>query len=185
MKKKDKKEKKTEKKKADISEIDRRFEINSKIEELKSLAQNSYLSGNYSEAIDYAEKIIKLAVQVDLQSYVKEQEKFINNIASKLQQKYLLSEIQNTAIKILESYDNLIESENIEKAHEIVEDFKKKYEDFPDFESIPLVQKLIMKEKREWIKYSASIREDVEKEVMEEKEEKDLVDDLQRFLKTR
>lgn len=185
MKKKDKKEKKTEKKKADISEIDRRFEINSKIEELKSLAQNSYLSGNYSEAIDYAEKIIKLAVQVDLQSYVKEQEKFINTIADKLQKKYQRSEIKNTATKILENYDKLIELENIEEAHAIVKNFQKKYEEFPDFESIPLVQELIMKDKREWIKYSSSIREDLEKEGMDEKEEKDLVDDLQRFLKTR
>ena len=42
-----------------------------------------------------------------------------------------------------------------------------------------------MKDKREWIKYSSSIREDLEKEGVDEKEEKDLVDDLQRFLKTR
>jgi len=182
MKKKDKKEKNPEIKKVDISEIDRRFEITSKIEELKNLAQNSYLTGNYPEAIKYAEEVIKLAVQVDLQSYVKEQEKFINTIADKLQKEYLLSEIKSAAINIQENYDKLIESVNIEKAHEMVENFKKQYEDFPDFKSISVVQEIIMKDKRDWIKFSSTKREDLSEE---EKKEEDLIDDLQRFLKTR
>ena len=88
MKKKDKKEKKTEIKNGGISAIDRRFEITAKIEELKNLAQNSYLRGDYPQAIKCAEEVIKLAVQADLQSYVKEQEKFINIIADKLQKQY-------------------------------------------------------------------------------------------------
>jgi len=179
MKKKDKNGKKIEK--VD-TEIDRKFEITSKIEELKNLAQNSYLRGDYPQAIKYAEEVIKLAVQVDLQSYVKEQEKFINIIAEKLQKKYLISEIKKTAINIQQNYDKIIESVNVEKAHEMVENFKKQYEDFPDFESIPVVQEIIMKDNKEWIKFTSTKRKDLNDE---EKEEKDLIDDLQRFLKTR
>ena len=74
---KQKEKKKMETKKPDISQIDRRFEITSKIDELNILAQNSYLSGDYHKAISYAEEIIKLSVQGNVQSYVKEQEKFI------------------------------------------------------------------------------------------------------------
>ena len=181
MKKKDKKEKKTEINKVD-TEMDRKFEITYKIEELKNLAQDSYLKGNYPQAIKYAEEVIRLAVQVDLQSYIKEQEKFINIIAEKLQKKYTLSEIEKTAINLQQNYDKIIESVNVEKAHEIVENFKKQYEDFPDFESIPVVQEIIMKDNREWIKFTSTKRNNLNDE---EKEEEELIDDLQRFLKTR
>ena len=182
MKKKDKKEKKTEIKNGGISAIDRRFEITAKIEELKNLAQNSYLRGDYPQAIKCAEEVIKLAVQADLQSYVKEQEKFINIIADKLQKQYLLSEIKNFAINLQENYDKSIESGNVEKVHEMVENFKKQYEDFPDFESIPVVQEIIVRDNKEWIKFTSAKREELSEE---EKEEEDLIDDLQRFLKSR
>ena len=83
-KKKEKKGDKIEIKKSYTSQLDNRFEITSKIDELKFLAQNSYLSGDYHAAINYADEIIRLAVQGDIQSFVKEQKKFINIIADKL-----------------------------------------------------------------------------------------------------
>lgn len=185
---KEKKSKKIEIEKVDISEIDKRFEITSKIDELKILAQNSYLRGDYHEAINYVDEIIRLAVQGDVQSYVKEQEKFINIIADKLQKEYIISEINDVATGILQIYEILIKTNKIEKAHKILEDFKNRYENVPDLESIPIVRELIMMDNREWIKYTSSLREvDTQKPVEETKEDDfdSMLDDIQKFLKRR
>ncbi|MFX1418680.1 MAG: hypothetical protein ACFE9N_07155 [Promethearchaeota archaeon] len=187
MKKKDmqKENKIVQEKKTEISEIDRRFEITSQIDELNILAQNSYLSGDYHKAISYAEKIIKLAVKANVQSYVKEQEKFINIIADKLQKEYMVSEIKNVATGVNQLYETLIKTNKIEKAHQILEDFKNRYKDFPDFDLLPIVQELIIKDKREWIKFISSTNEEDKK--LDEKAEEDekILEDIQRFLKTR
>jgi len=185
-----KKEKKSEniEKQVQSSQIDNRFELTSKIDELKSLAQNCYLSGKYQEAIKFSEKIIKLAIQGDVSFHIKEQEKFINIIADKLQKEYIFSEIKNVAIGIQELYETLIRTGKIERAHEILVDFKKKYEDFPDFESITIVQKLIINDNKEWIKYRSSKIDEIEKHPTEQPEEDEFdstLDEIQRFLKTR
>jgi len=185
---KEKKSKKVEKQTVDTYYIDSRFEISSKIDELKNLAQNCYLSGNYQEAINYSEEIIKLAIKGDVPSYVKEQEKFINIIADKLQKEYMMSEVKNVATGIEQLYETLIKSNKVKKAHEILEDFKKKYEEIPNFESIPIVQQLIMKDNKEWIKYTSSIKEGVEQKPTEKTEEDEfdsMLDEIKRFLKTR
>ncbi len=113
---------------------------------MENLAQNSYLSGDYHKAISYAEEIIRLAVQGDVKSYVKEQEKFINVIADKLQREYLVSEIKDVITGIQSLYEALIKTNRVQKAHKIVEDFKARYEDVSEFESIPQVQEIIMKD---------------------------------------
>ncbi len=61
MRKKDKKSE-TAEKEIYTPQIDNRFELASKIDELKKLAQNCYLSGKYQEAINCSEEIIRLAI---------------------------------------------------------------------------------------------------------------------------
>lgn len=182
---KEKKNKKLEIEKTDFSQIDNRFEMTSKIDELKILAQNSFLRGDYHKAISYSDDLIRLAVKGGALSYVKEQEKFINVIADKLQKDYIITEIKGVGTGLQQLYETLIKTNKVEKAHEIIEDFKKRYEDVPDFELIPIVRELIMKDNKEWIKYTSSIREEIEKKIVEETEEDELIDDLRRFLKTR
>ena len=160
---KDKRSKKSEPERKEIntSQLEKKFEFTAKIDELKILAQNSYLNGDYKEAICYAEEIIKLAVQRNATSYVKDQEKFINIIADKLQKEYLISEIKNVATGILSIYETLLKTNKVEKAHQVVEDFRNKYKEFPEFESIAIVQELITKDNKEWIKFSVSTKESV------------------------
>ncbi len=187
--KKDKKTKETKHKlkKSEFSLIDERFEITAKINDLKILAQNSYISGNYKGAINYAEEIINLAVQRNITSYVKDQEKFINIIADKLQREYIISEIKDVAVGIQQLYETLLKTNNIEKAHEILADFLNRYQDFPEFESIPIVQELITKDKKEWIKYNTIKKDPAEEQLRDdEKDEFDnTLDDIQKFLNTR
>ena len=185
---KEKKDKKLEIEKTDFSQIDNRFEMTSKIDELKILAQNSFLTGDYHKAISYSDDLIRLAVKGDVQSYVKEQEKFINVIADKLQKEYIITEIKGVTTGIQQLYETLIKTNKIEKAHDILEDFKNRYENVPDFESIPIVRELIMMDNREWIKYTSSKREEVTQKTVEETEEDDfdsMLDDIQKFLKRR
>lgn len=188
MKKKDKKSKDSELKERKKTSLDNRFEIAAKIDDLKVQAQNSYLSGNYNEAIKYAEEIINLAVQSNITSYVKDQEKFINVIADKLQKEYLVSEIKDVATGIQQIYETLSKTNKIEKAHEILDDFKNKYHDFPEFESIPIVQDLIIKDYKEWIRFNASQKEITEEKITKDEREKDFdstIDEIQKFLRTR
>jgi uncharacterized Zn ribbon protein len=166
------------------SNLDNKFEFTDKIDELRNLAQNSYLNGDYKEAIGYAEEIIKLAVQRNITSYVKDQENFINIIADKLQKEYLISEIENVAIGIQRIHETLLKTNKVEKAHQIFEDFKNKYHEFPEFKSITLVQELIAKDTKEWIKFKTSMKENVK----EDEEEDDIdatVDEIQKFLNIR
>ncbi len=58
----------------------------------------------------------------------------------------------------------------------------------PNFESIPIVQQLIIKDNKEWIKYTSSIKEGVEQKPTEKTEEDEfdsMLDEIKRFLKTR
>jgi len=189
MKKKDKKTKETEqdlKKSAEPSPIDKRFEITSKINDLKIVAQNCFMSGDYKGAINHAEEIINLAVQGNITSYVKDQEKFINIIADRFQRKYMISEIKDVAVGIQQLYETLLKTNNIERAHEILADFLKRYQNFPELESIPIVQNLINRDKKEWIKFVSLKTGTAEEQQNEEKDEFDAtLDDIQKFLNTR
>ena len=188
MTKRDKRTKETEQElKKPESPINNRFELTAKINDLKILAQNCYMSGDYKGAINHAEEIINLAVKSNITSYVKDQEKFINVIADKLQREYLISEIKNVAVGIRQLYETLLKTNNIEKAHEILADFLNRYRDFPEYESVPIVQELITKDKKEWVKFNIS-KKDLEGKQLnnDEKNEFDTtLDDIQKFLNTR
>ncbi len=169
------------------SPIKNRFDLTAKINDLKILAQNCYISGDYKGAINYAEEIINLAVQDNVTSYVKDQEKFINVIADKLQREYRISEITNVAVGIQQLYGTLLKTNNTERAHEILADFLNKYQDFAEIESIPIVQELITNDKKEWIKYNIT-KKNPEGEQLKDEEKNEFdatIDDIKKFLNTR
>lgn len=135
------------------------LEIISEIMELKIMAENSLLNSNFDEAISYSEKVIRLAIKNNMDHHIEEQKNFLQKIAEKVQDKYYISEIEEAGSKINKIYDVLLDSNKIDQAHAILESFKNHYKDKYDLQSIPLIEDLIKKDLREWIKYKISLQE--------------------------
>lgn len=143
-----------------------------KVDELKSLAQNYKAQGNFEGAINTAEKIMTFAIQFNMSALIKEQEKFINSIAEKVQLEYLTSKINEVANVIKNQYEKLINSNERIQAHALIEGFKKNYDEISYFESIPIVEDLILEDKKNWLKYQVLIQEsDFQKQFLSEEEE--------------
>ncbi len=161
-----------------------KFEALSKIEDLKVMAQNSTLHGNFDDAINNAEQIIILAVKFDMSSLIEEQTDFINKIAEKVQKDHVISEIIKGGKAIMELYNKLVESKKFIQAHEIVENFEANYAGIAYFDSIPLVQELLLNDKKAWIKYSSIQHGDAgqKEEKLDEFEEE--IKEIKRFLKS-
>ena len=162
-----KKEKKSKKKSKEVEQPresftikDRKIKLLSKVDELKFNAQKSLMEGKLDDAIYNAEQIIRLAIIADMPSYIKEQESFINSIAKDVQKDYLISEIEKTSKNLNEMYDKLVASNQTSHAHEIVNSFKKRYQDMAFFDSIQSVKDLIMKDKKTWIEHVTSLEDE-------------------------
>ena len=181
--KKEKKQKKskTEKKKREKEEINKdkditlkfnRIDALIKVDELKSLAQNYKAQGNFEGAINTAEKIMTFAIQFNMSALIKEQEKFINSMAEKVQHDYLTSKINDVASVIKNQYEKLINSNERIQAHALIEGFKKNYDEISYFESIPTVEELVLEDKKNWLKYQVLTQEtDFQKQFSNEEEE--------------
>ena len=143
------------------------------IEELKFLAQNYKMEAKFEEAINTAEKIIRIAIKFNITSEIKEQEKFINSMAEKVQEDFIISKI-NDVCSVVEEYEKLLESNKIMSAHALIQGFKKEYDENSYFDSIPLVQDLIRKDNKIWVDYQVKVQEkNHQKEFRSEKDEID------------
>lgn len=164
----------------------RKFKIISKIQDLEILAKNAAMVRDYDKAIEYAEQIIRLAIKGDLNSYIKEQQDFLDNIAKKVQEDYYVSEIEKHAMSIKKIYETLINTDQIRQAHEILETFRNNYKDLSYFNSIPLIQELINKDVRLWAQYNLLNTESDASQLLNKKDLKNLkteLDDIKKFLK--
>jgi len=147
-----KKEAEDEKQAKDSKEFSK-LEIMQVIDDLKS-SQNAFIvEGNNEKAMQCANKIIEYAIRYKMSYYIKEQEDFLNRLAKKAQIKYLTSEIEKECLALNEIYDTLIETNEIEQAHQNIEDFKRKYMDNSIFETLPFVTALLDKDRKIWIQY--------------------------------
>jgi len=153
LKKKTLNEKEVESEGEKVSIRDPKFDILSDINDLKILEENSLLNANYEGAIDYAEKIIRLTIKNNMDSYMQEQEKFMRKVAEKVQKVYFSTEIEESGKMIKKIYDILLESGKIYEAHEILGSFKNHYKNNSSFYSIPFIKELIKKDELEWLKY--------------------------------
>ena len=153
MKKKEKERKKGKEQQQQKTIKNPRLETLSKIVELINIANDSYMKMDYDNAINYSEKIIRLAITSNLEHHIKEQQEFLTKIAVRVQEKYFVSEINEAVKKIEKIYNALLEAKQVSQAHEILETFKSHYQDKIDLDSIPLIKELIMKDRREWIKH--------------------------------
>ncbi len=152
MKKKEKERKKGKEQQQQKTIKNPRLETLSKIVELIDIANDYYMKMDYDNAINYSEKIIRLAITSNFEHHIKEQQQFLIKIAEKVQEKYFVSEIKEAVNKIDKIYNVLLEAKQISQAHEILETFKNHYQDKIDLDSIPLIKELIIKDRRERIK---------------------------------
>ncbi|MBY9020340.1 MAG: hypothetical protein KGD67_04720 [Candidatus Lokiarchaeota archaeon] len=129
-----------------------RLETLSEIVELIDLENDSFMKIDYDKAINYSEKVIRLAIKSNFEKHIKEQQQFLIKIAKKVEETFYISEINDAANKIEKIYNALLEAKQFSQAHEILETFKSHYQDKIDLDSIPLVKELILKDMRESIK---------------------------------
>lgn len=129
-----------------------RLEALSEISELINGANDSYMKMDYDKAINYSEKVIRLAIKSNFEQHIEEQQQFLTKIAEKVQEKYFVSEIKEAVKEIEKIYNILLEAKQVSQAHEILETFKRHYQDKIDLDSIPLIKELETKDRRERIK---------------------------------
>ncbi|MHA2430934.1 MAG: hypothetical protein ACXACC_07865 [Promethearchaeota archaeon] len=147
------KEKEVESKGEKVSIKNPKFDILSEINDMKILEENCLLNGNYEDAINYAEKVIRLTLKNNMDSFLQEQEEFMRRVAERVQEVYFSSEIGESGKMIKKIYDILLNSDKIYEVHEILESFKSHYRNNPSFYTIPLIKELIKKDETEWLKY--------------------------------
>ena len=151
------KKKKKERKK-DIEQLQQkdiknpRLEALSEIVELINIANSSLMKSDYDKAISYSEKVIRLAIKSNFDHHIKEQQQFLTKIAKKVQDNFFVSEIHEAVNNIEKIYNALLEAKQFSQAHEILETFKRHYQDKIDLDSIPLIKELTMKDIRERVK---------------------------------
>ena len=144
----------------EIMEEERRkekYKILSKIEDLENNAKKAMMTGNFEKAINISEDIIRLSIIGDLPKYIEEQQAFLNEIALKVSKEYTIKEINKVGNGIKKIYEVLIEAENFKEAHNILNDFKENYSNFPYFNTIPLIQELLKMDERLWMKYQIAL----------------------------
>ncbi len=122
----------------------------SEMDELKVIANNHLLMKKYSEAIKAAEKIINLALDVKMDSLIREQEDFIASI-------YKIVETDKLALIILEDfetmkkkYEDLSKKNKFYDAHHLVENFKEKYGEYYNLNLIDSIDQFMKNEIKRW-----------------------------------
>jgi len=112
---------------------------------------------NFDEGIKISEKIIELSKEINDAALEREQQDFIKELQDKSKIKASVGNIEEEAQKIRNYYNNLIKTnkpEDIVKAHFIVEDFKKTYQESVDLTSVPISSELISRDKNIWFTFS-------------------------------
>ena len=130
-----------------------KLDVMEKIDELQSIQESNIIEGNIEKAIKLANQIIELAIRYNMMYRIKEQEDLLQLIAKMEQKKFFTTEIEKECLILNEKYDILIEANEISQAHEQIENFKEKYRNNPEFDTLSLVKSLLEKDIRAWIKY--------------------------------
>jgi len=131
-------------------DIEKETEILTLIKELKISAASHLKMKEYNDSIVKAEEVIALARPLDLQSIIKEQEDFIDNILSLKDQKDGISKILNEFKTLNEKYEDLLDHNKIIDAHSLLSGFLEKYTADINFSSIPSIRNLMLKDAELW-----------------------------------
>ena len=124
--------------------------IISEIDQLKVIANNHYLMKKYYEAIKISEEIIELAQDGDMQSIVKEQKHFIDQIRNSIVSGKDILFFDDEFKELEKSVRNILLKEEISEAHALTEAFRHKFENVVDLHSIPSVDDLIKEVEISW-----------------------------------
>ena len=117
--------------------------IISEIDQLKVIANNHYLMKKYYEAIKISEEIIELAQNGEMQSIVKEQKNFIDQIRNSIENGKEILFFDDEFKEIEKSVRNYLLKEEISEAHALTEAFRHKFENVVDFHSISSIDDLL------------------------------------------
>ncbi|MFW9771503.1 MAG: hypothetical protein ACFFFB_12785 [Candidatus Heimdallarchaeota archaeon] len=136
--------------------------IISEIDELKVIANNHYLMGKYDDAIKTTEEIIELAKKAELSSIIRQQQKFVNKIHQLIgnQKPFLIDDFEDLKGR----FENLLNANKIDDAHEIVASFKEKYNKILNLSSNTVIEELIKKDKKIWDDYSSK-KKDIKRQL--------------------
>jgi len=126
-----------------------KIQIISEIDQLKVVANNHFIMKKYYEAIKVSELILKLARKANLVSIIKEQEKFVFKVR-RLIDDGKLGFINEDFQELKNSYNNLIKNENLENAHILLENFKRKFEKVIELGEIPQIKVLLDRDEELW-----------------------------------
>lgn len=118
--------------------------IISEINRLKNDVDQYFISEEYEKAIFQANKIITLAQKIEDESLERDQMDFIKEAQIKAKAKKKLKEIEEECKIVINEYEKQIEAEDYRGAHNIVEDFKLKYDQDYNLMSIPLAKQIIL-----------------------------------------
>ncbi len=124
--------------------------IISEMDELKVIANNHLIMKKYSEAIKAAEKIINLALDVKMDSIIREQEEFITGIYKIVETDKLASIILDDFEQNRLKYEVLLNRHKFEEAHNLIIAFKEKYDEFYDLRMIKSIKQFLQKETKRW-----------------------------------
>ncbi len=140
----------------------------SEINKLKDKADKLFISENYEDAIKTAEKIKKIAYEIEDTSLEQDQVNFIEEAQLRFKAIEVLHQIENESKKTIALFDQLISNEDYHAAHKLAEDFKQKYEVKYPLASIPIAQQLILK--NENLIYNRKLKQEEIKNTLEQLE---------------
>ena len=112
----------------------------------------------YEEAITLSQEIIKLSIKIEDQALENEQNDNIKDLRRKAKLKISIDKVEEETEKIKRSFEDLIDThkpEDIIKAHEMINEYKQKFENFIDLSVISSANDLLLEEDKVWKKFNA------------------------------
>ena len=128
----------------------KKIEVLSKIDELKVIANNHYLTGKYDEAIKIAEEIMDIAEEAKLYSVVREEGEHIANLYKRAKDDHKFLVVRDDFEGLKEEYQKLVVQNEINNAHELLQTFKKDYEKDMNLTSFKRVKDLFLEDEKLW-----------------------------------
>ena len=118
--------------------------IISEINRLKNDVDRYFISEDYEKAIFQANKIIQLAQRIKDETLERDQKDFIQEATIKLKAKEKLKEIEEECKAVIDEFEEKIEAEDYRAAHKRVIEFRLKYDQEYNLNSIPMAKQIIL-----------------------------------------
>lgn len=112
----------------------------------------------YEEAITLSQEIIKLSKKIEDKALENEQKDNIKDLRRKAKLKISTDNVEEETEKIKKNFEDLIDThkpEDIIKAHEMINEYKQKFENFIDLSVISSANDLLLEEDKIWKKFKA------------------------------